>query len=87
MIPKRSSRTTSSASHQDFTQPKAKFTSKDTYILLNAIHRFRNRSQHASGQVIHLGVAVSAVMLGVELLACLQRELQVGTSAPSSNKP
>lgn len=62
-------------SHQDFPQPKARFASKDTYVLLNAIHSFRNRSQHASGQVIHLGVAVSAIMLCVELLACLQREL------------
>jgi hypothetical protein len=74
-------------SHQDFTQPKAKFTSKDTYVLLNAIHSFRNRSQHASGQAIHLGVAVSAVMLCVELLACLQRELQVGTTDPPISQP
>lgn len=64
-------------SHQDFTQPKAKFASKDTYVLLNAIHSFRNRSQHASGQAIHLGVAVSAIMLCVELLGCLQRELSI----------
>lgn len=67
-------------SHQDFTQPKAKFASKDTYVLLNAIHSFRNRSQHASGQAIHLGVAVSAIMLCVELLGCLQRELPTQNS-------
>jgi hypothetical protein len=68
-------------SHQDFPQPKARFASKDTYVLLNAIHSFRNRSQHASGQAIHLGVAVSAIMLCVELLACLQREIVYNDTA------
>jgi hypothetical protein len=62
-------------SHQTYSRPVATKVSKDTYALLNAIHSFRNRSQHASGQAIHLGVAVSAIMLCVELLACLQREL------------
>lgn len=62
-------------SHQDFNQPKAKSTSKDTYVLLNAIHSFRNRSQHSGGQPIHLGVAVSAIMLCIELLGCLAREI------------
>jgi len=36
---------------------------------------FRNRSQHVGGQSIHLGVAVSAIMLCIELLGCLAREL------------
>lgn len=62
-------------SHQAYSKAVATKVSKDTYTLLNAIHSFRNRSQHASGQAIHLGVAVSAIMLCVELLACLQREL------------
>jgi len=61
-------------SHQDFSRKTAKYTSKDTYVLLNAIHSFRNRSQHGGGEVIRLGVAVSAVMLCVELLECLSRE-------------
>lgn len=74
-------------SHQDFPQPMAKFASKDAFVLVNAIHSFRNRSQHASGQAIHLGVAVSAIMLCVELLGCLQRELQVGSSASLSPQP
>lgn len=74
-------------SHQVYCQSIAIGVSKDTYALLNAVHSFRNRSQHASGQAIHLGVAVSAVMLCVELLACLQRELQVGTSAPPITQP
>ena len=74
-------------SHQVYCKPLAGKVSKDTYTLLNAIHSFRNRTQHASGQAIHLGVAVSAIMLCVELLACLQRELQVGTITPPSTQP
>lgn len=62
-------------SHQLYSQPVARKVSKDTYTLLNAIHSFRNRSQHSSGQTIHLGVAVSAIMLCIELLGCLSREL------------
>ena len=61
-------------SHQDFSRIMARHVTKDTYVLLNAIHSFRNRSQHGSGQPIHLGVAVSALMLCIELLACLARE-------------
>lgn len=55
--------------------PKAKSVSKDTYVLLNAIHQFRNRTEHADGQPIHEGVAASAVLLCIELLSCLEREL------------
>lgn len=54
--------------------PKAKAVSKDVYVLLNAIHSFRNRSQHSGGQRVHEGVAVSAIMTCVELLNCLSRE-------------
>lgn len=61
-------------SHQHYTDVVARYASKDTYVLLNAIHCFRNRSQHSGGQVIGLGVAVSALMLCIELLACLDRE-------------
>lgn len=55
--------------------PQAKAISKDTYVLLNAIHQFRNRSEHANGQSIHEGVAVSALLVCIELLSCLEREL------------
>lgn len=54
---------------------QAKSVSKDTYVLLNAIHQFRNRTEHADGQSIHAGVAVSALLLCIELLSCLEREL------------
>lgn len=65
-------RLTGSKMHFD---PKSKSISKDTYVLLNAIHMFRNRSEHAEGQSIHEGVVVSALLLCVELLSCLEREL------------
>jgi hypothetical protein len=54
---------------------KAKVTSKDTYVLIDAIHNFRNRAQHSEGQSIHLGVAVAAIMTCLELLGCLEREI------------
>lgn len=54
---------------------KAKYISKDCYVLLNAIHAFRNRTVHPEGQAIHEGVAVSALLLCIELLSCLEREL------------
>jgi len=55
-------------------ESKAKVTSKDTYVLLNAIQGFRNRSIHPEGQEINLGVAVAAMMTCIELLSCLARE-------------
>jgi hypothetical protein len=55
---------------------KAKATSKDTYVLTDAIHNFRNRAQHPDGQSIHLGVAVAAIMTCLELLGCLEREME-----------
>ena len=60
-------------SYQNFAS-KAVATSKDTYVLLNAIHSYRNRNQHAGGQEMHLGVAVAAMMTCIELLACLDRD-------------
>lgn len=61
-------------SRQDF-DSKAKATPKDTYVLINAIHSYRNRNQHGAGQDMHLGVAVAALMTCIELLACLDREV------------
>jgi hypothetical protein len=60
-------------SRSDF-ESRAKFTSKDTYVLINSIHSYRNRSQHREGQTIHIGVAVVAVMTCIELFDCLSRE-------------
>jgi hypothetical protein len=54
--------------------PKAKSVSKDAYTLINAIHSYRNRSEHGDGQEMSLGVAVAAIMTCIELLACLERD-------------
>jgi hypothetical protein len=54
---------------------KTRNVSKDSYALLNAIHEFRNRSEHKDGEEIELGVGVSALLLCIELLGCLSREL------------
>ncbi len=54
---------------------RARSVSKDTFVILNAIHRFRNRTEHADGQSIHLGVAIAALLLCIELLSCFEREL------------
>lgn len=59
---------------------RAKSVSKDTYVLINAIHSFRNRNQHADGQAMHVGVAVAAVITCVELLGCLARECAKATN-------
>jgi len=56
-------------------ETRAKHTTKDTYVLINAIHSFRNRDQHPGGQAMKLGVAVAALMACLELLGCLEREL------------
>jgi hypothetical protein len=61
-------------SRRDF-DSRAKYVTKNTYVLINAIHSFRNRSQHSAGQEMHVGVAVVAIMGCLELLACLDREL------------
>jgi len=61
-------------SRRDF-DSRAKNVTKNTYVLINAIHSFRNRSQHSAGQEMHVGVAVVAIMGCLELLACLDREL------------
>ena len=59
-------------SRQGF-RTRAAFATKDTYVLINAIHSFRNRNQHAGGEKMHSGVAVAALMICLELLACLDR--------------
>jgi len=61
-------------SRKDFA-PLARKISKDTYVLLNASHSFRNRTEHSDGQQMHVGVAASVLLLCIELLSCLSREL------------
>jgi len=57
-------------------ESKARYATKDTYVLINAIHSFRNRTQHSDGQQMHVGVAVAAIMCCLELLSCLERGVE-----------
>lgn len=55
--------------------PCAKRVSKNTWALVSAAHGFGDFGQHLDGAEIHLGVAVSALNICLELAACLEREL------------
>lgn len=54
---------------------RARFATKDMYVLIDAIHTFRNRSQHSDGEPMRPGVAIAGLMLCVELLACIDSRL------------
>lgn len=55
--------------------PKTNRISKNTWVLASAAHGFGDFGQHIDGTEIHVGVAVSAVIVCLELAACLNREL------------
>ena len=55
--------------------PIGRFATKDMYVLVSAIHNFRNRVQHADGEAMDTGVAIAGLMLCIELLACIDRRL------------
>jgi hypothetical protein len=57
-------------------EQRSKFFRKDAYSLLNAIHQFRNRTEHSDGQPIHPAFAVAVLMTCIELMACLERDLK-----------
>jgi hypothetical protein len=59
-------------SHQDYNKSLARHVTKDAYALLNALHSFRNRSEHKGGQDVPIGTAISALMVCIEMLACMQ---------------
>ena len=54
---------------------RATFATKDMYALVDAIHTFRNRTQHGDDEPMDVGVAIAALMLCLELLACIDRGL------------
>ena len=63
---------------------RATFATKDMYALVDAIRTFRNRSQHGDGESMDVGVAVAALMLCLELLACIDRGMaKVESTAPA----
>ncbi len=55
--------------------PCAKYVSKSTYVLANAIQGFGDFGQHQEGADIDPGTAYSALHLCIELSAALKREL------------
>ncbi|MFC1881355.1 hypothetical protein ACFL2S_07660 [Thermodesulfobacteriota bacterium] len=58
-----------------YSAPKAGRISKNTWALTSAAQGFGDFGQHIDGVEIHVGVAVSAVSICIELAACLDREL------------
>jgi hypothetical protein len=63
----------------DKSDPCAKFVTKSTYVLMNAVHAFGEFGQHQEGAPIDPGTAYAALHLCIELGAALKREL------PNSN--
>lgn len=59
----------------DRSAPCAKYVTKGTYVLINAVHAFGDFGQHQEGAPIDPGTAYSALHLCVELAAALTREL------------
>ncbi len=62
----------------DRSTPCAKYVTKKTYVLINAVHAFGDFGQHQEGAPIDTGAAYSALHLCVELAAALTRELPNG---------
>lgn len=62
----------------DRSAPCAKYVTKGTYVLMNAVHGFGDFGQHQEGAPIDPGTAYSALHLCVELAAALTRELPSG---------
>jgi hypothetical protein len=52
-------------------ETKGKFANKDSYVLLSALHNYRNRDIHPDGDPVGLGIAVSGVNLCIDLCECL----------------
>lgn len=62
----------------DRSTPCAKYVSKGTYVLMNAVHAFGDFGQHQEGAPVDPGTAYSALHLCIELAAALTRELPNG---------
>ncbi len=64
----------------DRSVPCAKRVTKETYVLMNAIHGFGDFGQHQEGARIDPGTAYAVLHLCVELAAALHRELPAGAN-------
>jgi hypothetical protein len=59
----------------DKSAPCAKYVTKGTFVLMNAVHAFGDFGQHQEGAPVDPGTAYSVLHLCVELAAALTREL------------
>ncbi|MFB2848592.1 hypothetical protein ACE1BG_20300 [Aeromonas veronii] len=59
----------------DKSEPYARYVTKGTYILMNAVYSFGDFGQHQEGADVDLGAAYSALHLCIELAAALTHEL------------
>jgi hypothetical protein len=59
----------------DKINPKAKYISKSTCLLLRSVFEIGNFGNHLDGAKINVGVAVAAIMNSLELAANLNREI------------
>lgn len=56
---------------------KAKHVSKNTFALASALHGFGDFGQHLDGASVPIGVAVSSIMMSIELASLLTSELNI----------
>lgn len=68
----------------DRSVPCARHVTKETYVLMNAIHGFGDFGQHLEGNRVDLGTAYAVLNLCIELAACLNRELPAGPATGKS---
>jgi len=59
----------------DKSDARAKFVTKNTYVLANAAQTFGDFGQHLDGATVEVGVAFTALTVCIELAAMLEREL------------
>lgn len=59
----------------DKSDSRARFVTKNTYVLANAAQAFGDFGQHLDGARVEVGVAFTALTVCIELAASLEREL------------
>lgn len=60
----------------DKSNPCAQRITKETYVLMNAVHAFGDFGQHQEGAAVNVGTGYTALHLCIELAAAVTRELQ-----------
>lgn len=60
----------------DKSTPCTRRITKETYVLMNAVHAFGDFGQHQEGATVNVGTGYTALHLCIELAAAVTRELQ-----------